>query len=562
MLSVQAPQTITMTMADGVGLVADVYRPVGPGRFPVLVLRLPYGRRVASTVVLAHPAWYAAQGYIVVVQDVRGRGTSGGRFRVLEDEAADGAATLTFAADLDCGNGQVATYGFSYHAMNQFLGLAGAIRAGTRRPDAMVTVMAAWNVRNHWAYEGNAFRLADAREWARQMAVENATRDGAYDMAAALLAGFAPKEERLVTPPLLERGAAYSHYRDWVADDPAYWLRLSPNAALDGIIPDLPVLHIGGWHDIMLEGTLAAYRAFSENSTQQRLMIGPWAHIPWGRRSGALDCGAKAAQGVDQEIVGFFDSVLKGHENPLAPVRLYDCGIRDWRNFSALPEAQFATLYLGSGGRACPTSEDGILADRPGHAAVDYIVHDPWRPAPACGLHLGAPYGYAKRSAVDDRGDVAVYTSPPLISTVMLCGATEISLDLSCDQLSFDLHLVLSMVTPDFEVIALASGHWHQPDGAEANIKVALRFTTMTIPAGFRLRLSLQASAFPAFPINPGTGLPPQQAGISDALVTTLSIRTSQAGHCRIRLPLLDAAQLQLTQDTPSPQGRTAQEIH
>lgn len=554
MLPVQAPQTIATTMADGVDLVADVYRPVAPGRFPVLVLRLPYGRAVASTVVLAHPAWYAAQGYIVVVQDVRGRGASGGRFRVLEDEASDGAATLALAANLDGGNGQIATYGFSYHAMNQFLGLAGAIRAGTRRPDAMATVMAAWNVRNHWAYEGNAFRLADGREWARQMAVENASRDGAQDLAAALLAGFAPEEERFAMPPLLEHAADYSHYSDWIADDPAYWQRLSPDAALDGIITDLPVLHIGGWHDIMLEGTLAAYRAFSDKSDKQKLLIGPWAHIPWGRRSGVLDCGDKAAKGVDQEIVGFFNSVLKGHENPIAPVRLYDCGIKTWRNFSALPETQKTSLFLGSSGRASPTSEDGVLLSEPCQAATDYIVHDPWRPAPACGLHLSQPYGHVERSAIDERGDVAVYTSQPLAKSITVCGAAEVSLDLRCDHPSFDVHVVLSMVTPERQVIAIASGHLHQREAKDgAPTIVTLRATAITLPKRYRLRLSLQASAFPAFPVNPGTGMPPQQAGLADAQVTTLTIATGKDGLSLLRLPLLDATELIFVEQEDEP---------
>lgn len=78
MLALRDIETLRMRMADGVHLAADVYRPVGPERYPVLVMRLPYGRKVASAVVLAHPAWYAAQGYVVLVQDVRGRGDSEG----------------------------------------------------------------------------------------------------------------------------------------------------------------------------------------------------------------------------------------------------------------------------------------------------------------------------------------------------------------------------------------------------------------------------------------------------------------------------------------------------
>jgi uncharacterized protein len=112
LLPVCAPQRTSLRLSDGVELVADIYRPDAPGRFPVLLMRQPYGRRIASTVVHAHPTWFAAHSYLVVIQDVRGRGDSTGRFRVLADDADDGAATLAWAADLSGADGRVGTYGF------------------------------------------------------------------------------------------------------------------------------------------------------------------------------------------------------------------------------------------------------------------------------------------------------------------------------------------------------------------------------------------------------------------------------------------------------------------
>src|SRR5471032_2832544 len=100
-----------MQTRDGVRLDADIYRPpesaAGPAPHPVLLMRQPYGRRIASTVCYAHPSWYAAQGYIVVIQDVRGRGTSEGKFKLFEHEREDGADTLAWAATLEGGNGRI-----------------------------------------------------------------------------------------------------------------------------------------------------------------------------------------------------------------------------------------------------------------------------------------------------------------------------------------------------------------------------------------------------------------------------------------------------------------------
>src|ERR1700761_702796 len=114
-----------MTTRDGLRLDADVYRPDQGGPYPVLLMRQPYGRRIASTVVFAHPRWYAAHGYIVVIQDVRGTGSSEGVFRAFETERDDGVDAVAWAARLPNSTGRVGMYGFSYQGMTQLLALAG-----------------------------------------------------------------------------------------------------------------------------------------------------------------------------------------------------------------------------------------------------------------------------------------------------------------------------------------------------------------------------------------------------------------------------------------------------
>jgi len=94
-------KTVSMLTRDGVRLDADVYQPMGSGPFPVLLMRQPYGRKIASTVVYAHPHWYAQHGYVVVIQDVRGSGTSEGTFKLFENETDDGADALAWAAALE-----------------------------------------------------------------------------------------------------------------------------------------------------------------------------------------------------------------------------------------------------------------------------------------------------------------------------------------------------------------------------------------------------------------------------------------------------------------------------
>ncbi|HTD46925.1 MAG TPA: CocE/NonD family hydrolase, partial [bacterium] len=106
-------------MRDGVSLNADLYVPEGPGPFPVLLMRSPYNKTQGQDSVYAHPSWYARRGYMVVVQDVRGRWTSGGDWYPFAHEAEDGYDTVEWAARLPKANGRVGMYGLSYVGATQ-----------------------------------------------------------------------------------------------------------------------------------------------------------------------------------------------------------------------------------------------------------------------------------------------------------------------------------------------------------------------------------------------------------------------------------------------------------
>jgi len=95
---VSQPRRVWMRCADGVRLAARLWRPPGSGPWPALLMRQPYGSALASTITYAHPRWYAERGFLVVVQDVRGRGESEGTFGGFAQEAADGAETVQWPA--------------------------------------------------------------------------------------------------------------------------------------------------------------------------------------------------------------------------------------------------------------------------------------------------------------------------------------------------------------------------------------------------------------------------------------------------------------------------------
>ncbi|MGX9963460.1 CocE/NonD family hydrolase [Roseomonas sp. F4] len=535
------PETLSMRTRDGVRLDADVWRPTTPGPHPVLLMRQPYGRRIASTVVFAHPAWYAAQGYIVVIQDVRGSGTSEGDFLAYDREAGDGADAIAWAAALPGADGQVAMYGFSYQGATQLL----ALSQGPAALRVMSPAMASWDLYGEKARDKGAFLLAGNAFWAAQMGAAQARRAGdaaAYaELAAAgpeMLAGPVP-----AAPAVLQKHVGLHHYTTW-RDAPAedgYWQRASPAQALGAARPDVPALWVGGWFDYHLDGTLAGYRALSQGGADHWLMIGPWPHLAWSPVGAGTDFGPAALSDVDALQVALFDHVLKSA--PLtgwmaeSRVRLFDLGLRAWRGFAALPEPAMRPLFLAGDGRAA-VRDGGLTAAAPEAAQWEYVTHDPWRPVPALGLHHGGA-AWRDRAEVDARFDVLTFTTDPLTAPLDLVGEPELVAEIRANAPGFDVNATLSLVTAQGRSFALSQAHAVLTDGM---VRLKLRALCITLTPGDRLRLSLAGACFPAYPVNPGTGTDPRHATGAEARPITLSVCCGGAAPARLLLPVLSGA--------------------
>ncbi len=506
-------ETVSCRMRDGVRLDADLYRPDTDEPLPVLLMRQPYGRAIASTVVYAHPRWYAARGYLVVVQDVRGRGTSEGEFRLFEHERADGEDSLRWASQLPGCNGRVGMYGFSYQGMTQ-------LYAAEARLDCLQVIcpaMLAADLHRHWAYEGGAFRLQLNLAWAVQLAAESARRRGdaeGFRRLAQAAANLPLGGDRPEDVALLADLEPHSFYFDWLREtdpDSAYWQRLNP--CLEGI--DLPMLHIGGWFDPYLRGTIDLFERVRQQSAQpQQLWVGPWAHLPWGQALAGQDYGPEACSPIDRVQLAWFDHYLKDGPppSPQASLQLFDLGARQWRS---LPDwsRDRRVWHLASDGLAGMRQDDGRLQPQPPALPVeDWFVHDPWRPVPALGGHNSFSVGSPDRCELDCRSDLLVYRSEPLTEPLTLTGPVGVTLTVASDAPAFDLHLVLARETAT-GVFSLSqgTGRWLGAP-TEGPLSVELQPTCCTCGVGDRLRLSVAAAAWPAFAVNPGTGADPQQS--------------------------------------------------
>lgn len=542
-----------MLTRDRVRLDADIYRPDAEGTFPVLLMRQPYGRQIASTVVYAHPTWYAAHGFIVVIQDVRGRGTSAGEFRLFEHEVADGEDTIAWAAALPQSNGRVGMYGFSYQGMTQLFAAAAAPVALR----AIAPAMVGYHPYADWAYENGALLLQAGVSWAIQLAAETARLRGdrvAFQALYQASRQLPIHDETPACPTVLAQYAPDSFFHDWLQhpqpDD--YWQKITPQLGQ----VDLPMLHIGGWFDPYLRGDLRLYQEMAGRSQYpQPLWVGPWGHLPWGRRVGARDFGPAADSPIDRLQIDWFTHWLK-HQSQRSPVtsgvHLFEMGGNRWRRFDDWPSGPMQCWYLVSQGLAAMRQDDGYLSpvvpSTPAlpaattaslDAEIDTLVHDPWRPVPSLGGHAAIPSGAFDRSAIDCRSDVLTYTSSSLTEAVSVAGPVEVVLQCRCDRPSFDLSVTLSEVFPDGTVYPLTQGYGRFQQLADnwQTVRFALQPTCFVCHQGHALRLSISAANFPAYGVNAGTGATAANSRLVESAITTIHL-SCRDRHTHLRLPV------------------------
>lgn len=533
---VRIARDVPMTLRDGTVLRADVYSPVlATGSVPVLLFRTPYGKGMADDATYLAPPWYARQGFIVVVQDVRGRGASGGRFEPFVHEALDSYDAVEWAARLPGSNGRVGMYGASYPGMLQLL-------AATQRPPslgAIAPAVAAADIHGHWTYEGGALNLAFAAWWAVSLSVVEAGRYG-WDDIAGRLAG-----------PLVEPGSWFGSaapadldplpdcapwYREWLAHPTrdAFWDRRDALTRLAEI--EVPTLHVAGWFDIFLSGGVDAFRRLSAlGRATQHLLIGPWMHYPWGHRAWQLRSGA-AGQGtvtVDRAQVAFFRRHLAGDSatEPLPPVRYWSIHADTWRDAAAWPPegATEVGWNLRSGGAANGAGGDGRLAsDQPPTGDPDLVSFLPAFPVPSTGGHScchpgRSPMGVADQAPVEEMAQVLVYTSEELTEPLELAGEVRAELWVSTDAPAAD-YVARLCVVDCCGSWNIAEGIRRVPAGGTAvngpgepfRVEVGLRSIAARVEAGKRLRLHVTFGSFPQWSTNPQTGASPEWTAPAD----------------------------------------------
>jgi uncharacterized protein len=517
-------------LSDGTVLVSDHYYPAGKGPWPTLLMRQPYGRDIASTVVYAHPVWFARNGYHVAIQDVRGRGGSTGEFYPFRNEARDGAETIAWLRTHPASNGRIGMYGFSYQGATQLL-------AAAEQPQGLECIaphMTAGDLYHGWFYHQGALRLSSTLGWGIQMLREDARRKDLRDANHRLESAWANIRAQATSVPYAAHPAIAdpalpSYVRDWLAhrEPGPYWTSQDISTRFDRI--QIPALHIAGWFDTYLAGSIAGYLALREKAgtefarANQYLLAGPWVHIPWGDRVGEFNFGEAANFNTDELLLRWFHHWLKdsGEFASEPRIRYFTLGPNQWRSTDEWPAAMH-TLFLHSRGNANSRKGDGLLNSHAPQVEEprDIFVYDPEVPVSAPGGPQ-ALSGPLDQSSIELGNNLLVYSSSPVTRATEIFGQPRIALYASttaaCADFTAKLVRVTSTGRADLISIGIARSSWLLNDANYTADKIhlwefTLEPTAFELAPGESLRLEIASSAFPLYDRNPSTTAAPELA--------------------------------------------------
>lgn len=592
---------VMVPMRDGVKLATDVYLPAHDGKatdgkFPVILMRTPYNKEGA----VSEANSFVPHGYVVVLQDVRGRYKSEGHWLALRTDPEDGFDTAKWIGAQPWCDGSIGTVGSSYAGATQHaMAIANAPYLKAMIPRNAMSDFGRYGVRHNGAFELRFFN------WVFTLGVstgtpnaEYAARRAASDSAAApALVELGNDVRQYVRNLPLRPGTTplkfAPDYEKWLieamshGDYDDFW-KNAGSSVVDHLAEykDVPEYHTTGWYDSW--GTQVANINFVElrksKKSLQRLIVGPWIHSSEGLSyAGEAQFTPDAALDLKQFELRWFDHFLKDIDNGVdrePPVRIYVMGGGDahktpegrifvgghWRDEQEWPLARtaYTPYYLHGNGVLSPEKP---AADSP----ISYQF-DPKNPVPTLGGNVSSQGTLMFQGAADQRcrtgfwlctdtrplsarNDVVVFQTPPLDADLEVTGPLVVKLWASSDALDTDFTAKLVDVYPpnadfpegvDLNIAdSIVRARYRNGFGKAQLLKPgqAYEFTIQMYPTslvfqkGHRIRVDISSSNFPRFDVNPNTGEPLNDNRRTQTAHNTIYL---DAGHpSQIMLPVI-----------------------
>jgi putative CocE/NonD family hydrolase len=564
---------VMVPMRDGVRLATDVYRPAQDGeavdgKFPVILTRTPYNKASDAE---ALAKMFVPFGYILVIQDVRGRYRSEGAWRPIRDDPNDGFDTAQWIGGQAWSNQSIGTIGTSYAGATQHaLAIAGAPYVKTMIARNAMSDFGLYGVRHHGAFElrwlnwvftmGNATDTPNALPAALRAAADPAAAPALVDLGEHVQDYVLSLPLRPGTTPL----KFAPDYEAWLIEamrhggNDAFW-KDHGSSVVDHIpeYKDIPVYHVTGWYDSwgLQVANLNFVALTKAKKSLQRLLVGPWIH---SRETLSYAGDAQFTPDASLDLASFqrrwLDHWLKGIDNGVdrePPVLIYVMGGGDahktpegrlfvgghWRAEHEWPLARTSYLpyYLHAGG--------SLSARPPDHEPSTTYLFDPRHPVPTLGGNVSSQGKLMFQGAADQRGrtdfwltsdtkplsarnDVLVFQTPPLAQDTEVTGPLVVKLWASSSARDTDFTVKLVDVYPpnaDYPAgvdLNIADGivrarYRHNLDheeflepGQPYEFTIEMYPTSLVFPRGHRIRLDVSSSNFPRFDVNPNTAEP------------------------------------------------------
>lgn len=500
---------LEVKMADGVRLATDVYLSAKPQAAAVILIRTPYGKAEH----LQEGLGWAARGFNCVVQDVRGRYESEGDWQPYQFERQDGLAMLNWLLEQPWNNRQIVLMGSSYAAFAAW-GIAVSQHSALK---ALVSIVPAMGLPTVQFGDNGIFQLASRVAWWSNRGAARTQRPGLLeamlthqpDLFYHLPVAELPSRLWLKLPQwatMLEDGPDYQ---------PEYLISDEELARVN-----IPVLHIGGWHDAFIEQTLHQWRTAGVGLVErpsQALIIGPWPHeVNTVTTYGERDYGSQARISLGKFQAQWLKQTLNNEEflslkSPSeTTTRIFLMGQNKWLEgehwLINLSQAQKISWYAAA---------SNTLALRPAVENGDYsFEYDPANPFPTRYLPLD-------ESRFPARNDLLTFTTAPLAQTLSWVGVPEVTLYAATDAPDTDWAVRLLEIAPDGKIWPLGTAiintgrYLNQPEHAGDRLvsgrvycyQLKLNPTAISLEAGQRLRLEITSSNFPHYARNLNTGL-------------------------------------------------------
>ena len=521
--SLDFQKDVQIPMPDGVKLSTNIFLPDINGKYPVILVRTPYGKGGESD-------WgkeWAENGFVFVIQDCRGTGKSEGEWYPGIHEKKDGIDIRKWILKQTWCDGNIGTTGGSYLGFTQFA----SSTESTQGLKAMYPVVPLLDWYDGVTYISGTLSIGTAMGWGLAMAAPNEGEEALIDEETF------DWDEAYRKLPLIEFDQSVGRVLPWMRDlvrNPTrteYWNQFGAMDLKENC--KVPIIISSGWYDIFIHQALDYMgHAIETGKKNQHLIVGPWGHGP-NHVPGVREMGENHELDLGNIEQAWFNHWLKGENETvdLPPIKLFVMGNNVWRDETEWPlkRTRYVNYYLHSGGRANSLYGDGMLSlEKPGKKIYDQYIYDPEIPVPTNGgaLLFGEP-GVQDQREIEMRQDVLVYTSTKMEKDLEVTGNIKVILYASTDSKDTDWTAKLVDVYPDGRSFNLCDGvirarYAKNPLDLQLitpnkiyKYEIDLWATSNVFLKGHRIRVEISSSNFPRFDRNPNTG---NEFGMDDRL--------------------------------------------